>query len=498
MKFLTKKLGYLAAGSILIGSITAAVVYKKMHKFKPTFYNYGSYMAQDSKNILSSIFDYKEFDTIHEFTKAILTNKALSGIGNDSQAAQLIKRDKLERIDYDYLFDLRSKLSRSEQIKLDNTTKLSDEWFSILEPEIKKLFTDLGWNHMKQYDSLLTEDYLGHKFNDGKTRKLYQYFVPYFAQDMVIVYNPTKLGKEYTDESKIVELETNLLNKINKNYKMDNILKILSNTGFSKWEATNAVRDNMIYGSSYRYNSKTNIYEEQPTGEAWQVNRPHLYQDLIDSFIDLIDENIGKKGEKIIKTDNIKFLGDGQELLNNIINPYSSIQAGIMYNGDAIDAYFSEDNFKDVKQGTIRFIRPKINLLLIDGFVIVKGTNSNLYKQTLEVAKKSFLNGLNISEWKSENAEQYHSYINYDFVGYTPVFKNQFNYINNNYFEDISDPYEKEYIKSLFSIKSKMKINEINTVNTWLEYDINHIAIQPVNQKTQTEINKYWNFKIKK
>ncbi|PPJ44556.1 hypothetical protein C0075_25890, partial [Rhizobium sp. KAs_5_22] len=63
----------------------------------------------------------------------------------------------------------------------------------------------------------------------------------------------------------------------------------------------------------------------------------------------------------------ISFIGDGLEIVNNIINPTRpDVNVAIMYNGDAIDAYYGSDNFPDVvEDGEIRSIKPKHNLLLV-------------------------------------------------------------------------------------------------------------------------------------
>lgn len=43
-----------------------------------------------------------------------------------------------------------------------------------------------------------------------------------------------------------------------------------------------------------------------------------------------------------------------------------------MYNGDALDAFYSEDNFQSVESGLIRFIRPKNTYMLMDNWIISK------------------------------------------------------------------------------------------------------------------------------
>ncbi|CNS08118.1 Uncharacterised protein [Salmonella enterica subsp. enterica serovar Typhimurium str. DT104] len=103
-------------------------------------------------------------------------------------------------------------------------------------------------------------------------------------------------------------------------------------------------------------------------------------------------EKIGKYGEKITK-DNYKFLVDnfikyiaeitgfdyfdlrhnvfktsGLELVNAIIDPSLNQDVALLYNGDALDAHFSKDNYEELQEeNTIAIIRPKNNLTLLDG-----------------------------------------------------------------------------------------------------------------------------------
>ncbi|MGV2393808.1 UNVERIFIED_CONTAM: hypothetical protein O8I53_13180 [Campylobacter lari] len=89
-KIFTKTFGISAFALGGIALVSGAIAYKAHHKFKPVFYNYQSYLDKNIEERLNQSFDFKEFDTINEFTKAILTHKTIAGIGSDSQAANLI------------------------------------------------------------------------------------------------------------------------------------------------------------------------------------------------------------------------------------------------------------------------------------------------------------------------------------------------------------------------------------------------------------------------
>lgn len=54
-------------------------------------------------------------------------------------------------------------------------------------------------------------------------------------------------------------------------------------------------------------------------------------------------------------------------LADHLIEPKQKrFDAAILYNGDALDAYYSDDNYKSIKSNMIRFIRPKENFMLLD------------------------------------------------------------------------------------------------------------------------------------
>ncbi|MCU9932062.1 hypothetical protein NWE59_06460 [Mycoplasmopsis felis] len=79
---------------------------KKNKSFKPSFYNYKSYMSDDNIEHLNNTFDYKEFDEINQFTNALINNKAAAGIGSDFLAAELANKGLISKLDYSILLNL--------------------------------------------------------------------------------------------------------------------------------------------------------------------------------------------------------------------------------------------------------------------------------------------------------------------------------------------------------------------------------------------------------
>lgn len=515
----------IALGAIgALSAVSVAIALKAKKPFKPTFYNYKSYMSDTGREILSSNYDFKEFDTLNEFTKAILTRKALGGIGSDAQAVQLIRRDKLKEIDYLKVF-IKDQKNRPNWAKDAQGKNLPYEQYRDKKEyrEFQKsLFTDLVWSHMSSYDDVLLTNYDGKKFQeiDGKKRHLYDYFVPYFSQDMVIAYNPFKVVKELINQSvteeeiqkKLYEFDQKIIDSIyangfnkgkqhnQKEVIMSDVLKALKSNGFNRFAITDAVRDNMIYGSAYEYDNKDKYFDTNITGKASTIDEPNLYVKLIDNFGKLIKNSL----DYSLTDQNINFIGDGQFLLTQLVEPdldNSKIQAAILYNGDALDAYFSEDNVERSKNGSIRFIRPKSNLLLVDGLVMAKNADveESDYDKLINTYVEAVFDGLQVDypEKALEKFEETSSYINFDNVNYTPTVKRLYEYVAQNYFSDLSE-FEKSYVTSLYEIKDNYTLFNPATQSEKLKYNVIHKAIEPTDQKTSTNINTYWNKVTKK
>ncbi|WP_029513183.1 type 2 periplasmic-binding domain-containing protein [Mycoplasmopsis primatum] len=598
----TRKTGYIAIAASVPVIFSSVVSYKYLaNKFKPVFYNYQSYMDDHIVSRISEDFDFKQFSVLNEFTKAILTHKAAGGIGSDSQAAKLLINDHhgaplLRRF-----------------TKKDFKTMFLAQWNDAesVEENLKKIYTPLVFDHLKSYDNLFEDlDAFDEKGNPIKGKKqkdlaeedkihLYNYFVPYFAQDMVIAYNPQKIAKykklytpisesepeepsddasdkeikEYEQKKQVYDqlyheaikpyfskVHNDLETQINKKIKdlidpetvqiqMHDILKLIrnpisstnENEAFHYYEYTDAVRDNMIYGSSYRLDTKSGKHIAQPTGKAVVEEetsftkrkiKTEIYKDLIDQFVDMFHHSTGYK---LTNTEHVRTSGNGQDLLNTLIDPLKKTNVGIIYNGDALDAYYSSDNIanNDVPNGTVRFIRPSTNLLLVDGFVIANSTDEETAQKMITTAEATFLGGLDQTQdhWSVENLanakknisndkdvkqtyKDYGAYFNFDYVRYTPAFKNIYNYVLNHEFEDDIytgfskefNSYQRTYLKNLYKIEEKYEFDaykspdknkeDLNDLQGFTYY-VKHVPISPVTNQIQTLINIYYDYKLK-
>ncbi|WP_036430956.1 hypothetical protein [Mycoplasmopsis felis] len=375
---------------------------KKNKSFKPSFYNYKSYMSDDNIEHLNNTFDYKEFDEINQFTNALINNKAAAGIGSDFLAAELANKGLISKLDYSILLnlpELKNYLKYDDYLKEFNELNIQlkntkdQEQKASLNNKILKIQQNLNDSKkakelIKQYVKLtLRPEIWNHlnSYNLNDNNELWEYFYPYYSQDMVIAYNIKKvsINPENLDENQSIDISKYIDKFINTEpnkeiiqnpYSIINLLKIISENGYDKWVITDAVRDNMLYGSSYwpLPNGRTN---EKFTGIVQEEdNNSKPYEILIDSFIDLIKDGTGFD---IRNNKHITLKGDGLEIVNDLINPNRpDINAAIMYNGDAIDSYYGSDNFPNqVEDGEIRAIKPNQNILLVDGLVLSNKLN---------------------------------------------------------------------------------------------------------------------------
>ncbi|MFU2193108.1 hypothetical protein [Mycoplasma sp. 4079] len=372
------KTSLISAGILTIAAVgTGLIVSKAINRYKPPFYNFRSYMSNDNKEKLRDVFSYAEFNEVNEFNNALINHKAAAGISGDFLAASLIKKECLQKIDYSIL------LNKPE---LKNDREKTKQY-------LKNIIKSEVWEHLENYNEQLKTKFNGEELKDekGNYPELWEYFFPYFSQDMVIAYNIKKkpIAPEKKTEDDAINLDL-YADKFNNGYETNSIinsLKIVADNGFDSWIITDAVRDNLLYGSSYWTNADGTHSADQFTGAVTK----ETYKGLIDSFVSLIKDGTGFPiGHK-----NISFQGDGLELLNNLINPKRDVNAAIMYNGDAIDAYYGEDNFPGkVEDGEIRVIKPKENILLVDGLILSKVNTEESNKLYLETIRDGFLDNL--------------------------------------------------------------------------------------------------------
>ncbi|WP_322901234.1 hypothetical protein [Mycoplasmopsis felis] len=376
-----KKITVLIISTIIFIFSIIIVSLKINNNFRPAFFNYKSYIAPSNEDILNKNFEYKTFNEINEFTIALNNNKAVGGIGSDFQAASLIQKNLIRKIDFKKL------------LKIDKEIKSKEELKTILS----RIYTPIVFKHLESYDG-----HLGYE-EDGTIKHLWEYFVPYYAQDGVVAYNTwNKTGQNYKKvitEQDLIQNKKRLTSQIQndefKKYLKDNslynILSVVKEFDYKNLVITDAVRVNMLYGSSFNLNNEYN--PENHTGVVTDNN----FQQHINSFVKLINESTQSD---LTKSRNISFNGDGQGIIASLLDPNRvDVNVAIMYNGDALDAYYSEGNGFNIKDpqtnetielpdGSVEVIKFNENILLVDGLVIAsdisESTTDILYNDLTE------------------------------------------------------------------------------------------------------------------
>ncbi|QJG66740.1 hypothetical protein [Mycoplasma phocoenae] len=442
---------------LLIGFFTSIACIKLNNLYKPSFYNYASYISANNRKNLEKQLDYKEFGTINEFNVAISRNQAAAGIGTDSQAIQLIKQDKLKKIDYEKIFGK-----------------------GIKTPE--KFLTPVIWEHLNSYDSFLLTDSYGKMYE--KPRHLWEYFVPYYIQEVVIAYNHTK-----NNNKKI---------KVEENDSYYEILKKLNKANYKKIGLLDDYRNNLAIGSTRLSQSNNSNYVDKFNEINLNVTENN-YKSQIQSFINLIKDSFDTtfKNTKKLLLD-----GDGQVILRNLIDPNSNVDVAIMFNGDALDAYYSEDNFEQVPTGSITVVSPKHSIYSLDGLIINKNFDTKTLNKYYETIRNSFFKGYELTKFKNgkydENAsvqaleketfdtktkeydyEKLPFLSNFDLINYTPVYRIEYDFIKKHYFVNNNNSLDSEAM-GIYDLKAT-KTN----------------SIKPISFILASIVNAYYNRKIK-
>ncbi|WP_369085793.1 hypothetical protein AB5V95_02520 [Metamycoplasma spumans] len=398
------------------GILVLITALKLTNPYKVSIYNYESYLDKGIVNKLKKNYSYHVFTNLDEFTRAINNKKAVAGVGSDYQIAQLVLDKKLRKINFEKAFN-RKFNSEDEITKL--YPELVNEQFSYFDKWIiEKIKENNPQNTIQEKWETINYDYfkpflyydqsknniLGFEI-DGKAGidHFYQFLIPYFILDKMIVYNIDKTPDETTSRNNIKENAT--FDDVSKQTTWEGIIKLLT----SKYKNphiywTNWFLDNAMIGEFYGYES--NKEPSYYANNQWKDINKSNYKQIIDYFVELVKNSTGFS----IKNSNVnKLVTDGQELVSSIIEPKNGkSDISIMYNGDALDAYYGEDNFEIL--GTkphISFIRPKNNYMNIDAWIISRDTEDKDANKFLENMYHDVFKG---SEYSYEEIEK--QYIN--------------------------------------------------------------------------------------
>ena len=380
------------------------------NEVKLSFWNYESYMGKSNIDGISDKVGYSQFGDLDEFEAAIDDQKVLAGISSDFQIPRLINENKIQKLDFKRLFNLT--YTNSNDLK----TKLSTIYSEVELRSLEVLSSANG------------------------NIPIWEYVLPYFFQEKVIAFDVNK--GSWTPQQKLDLSSPSTISKIFSDTTYKGILNTLSQNGYQKLVINDYYRDNLAIGSEY--NDPTKF-----TTEPINSN----YIDQINGFKKTIEASDGF-GQKI-SSSNIKFETSGTEVLESIIDPSLNWECAILYNGDSLDAYWSEDNFKS-STSDIRVVYPQNKLFMTDMVVIPSYITDKKY---LDRAYDVIINNVignpdlvKTNEFSDLTTAQPISQ-NFDYVNYTVPYKKLNDIIMSDYFLDNKNV-EDEMAKYIYDISS--------------------------------------------
>ncbi|EXU60996.1 hypothetical protein [Mesomycoplasma ovipneumoniae] len=542
---------------------------KSSFPFKPVVYNFEAYISDFGRDVINKDFNYREFGDVSEFTKAIEDNRTIAGVGSDFQIARLAQKGLLQKIDYSKLFpnwEL-TKVFQKPQNYESFSLAQRQEFINKKRAAFEEMFRPEIVEHVDKYDQFMKDAYDPQKDldtdNDGIQDRFWEFFIPYYTQDKVIAYtigdydvdgkrkNLRKFQGNWSAEQKEKIQEKGLKFE---DQSLSGIGKTLRKNGYSFFEWTEAMRDNLLIGAE-----KTNQYG--------QILTENNYKSFVDGFIDYIGEISGfdyfNLRHNVFKT-------SGLDLANSVIDPSLNQDVGFLYNGDSLDAHYSKDNHEELEEeNTIAIIRPKNNLTLLDGWIILKDTSpeltdkiyNSLYegiykgedfdleeivqKAKVEVAF-SFVQNSQTEKFEPKKGKGfYFDYesipflANFDYINYTPTFKKSFEFFKKFYFNDAvktvretldgedqsvfvdlnDEIIDDEKNLNYNNIKSETSANRsLRALNMYLSqqpeqtlygnmptenntdegrYPINYTFLMPLDERLASQIRTYYNLKTK-
>ncbi|WP_245979681.1 hypothetical protein [Mycoplasma struthionis] len=365
--------------AITFGLFFLILSVKILSPFKVSIYNYESYLEKGIIQELKKDYSYHTFTNLEEFNRAINNKKAVAGVSSDYQIANLILDKKLRKINFNLVY---GKEFRNEDEVLNLYPDLVKEKLNEFDNWIINKIKEKNPNNLKTQPYLYLDsnnNVLGFEVdNKPGIDHFYEFLIPYFTLDKLIVYN---IDKNNTFNRNNLKENANFDDvKTKENWK-DILETLVSKYKKPRVYWTNWYQDNAMIGQFYGVESGKHP-EWYQNGE-WAKTTKDNYKQIIDSFTDLVQDAVGKS---IKNTFSNKLVTDGQELVSSIIEPQpGKSDISIMYNGDALDSYYASDNFESLGDTQhIDFIRPKNNYMNIDAWIVSADTDDKGFEKLLK------------------------------------------------------------------------------------------------------------------
>ncbi|MGL5308463.1 MAG: hypothetical protein ACRC9F_00220 [Metamycoplasmataceae bacterium] len=405
---------------VFFGLMMTGAIYKTINPYKPTIYNYQSYVNPDLIPEIEKNYSYREYKLNSEFNNAIDNNKAIAGISSDYMLIDLINNNKISKINF-------------------------LEAFGVENPTL--FYSDATNKQLEFFDKFIAPNasVKGDADGDGIADRFSEYIIPIWINNKVFIYNSDKINNNVPDFT-------------GNDFSHENILKELRRSGVDVWSWVNAPIENSVIGS------------ELESFDTTLTNNNYVKR--IDQFAQIVKNGTG---HEISDFSVNVFEGDSDVVLQSTIDPKSFIQGSYLFNGDALDAYWSEDNFSNVPTGTIKLVKPRNSLSFVDGFVVSASISEKNQVELLKNLIPAFFEGKFMTkeeialEVTSEDGtidwEGLASLSNFDYVNYTPTSIGEYEFVLENYFVDEDEP----GIAELFYIIEAYQITPIVPVNEELQ-----------------------------
>ncbi|MGL5617943.1 MAG: hypothetical protein ACRCWU_02755 [Metamycoplasmataceae bacterium] len=402
---------------IFFGAMTTGAIYKTINHYKPTIYNYQSYVNPDLIPEIEKNYSYREYKLNSEFNNAIDNNKAIAGISSDYMLIDLINTNKISKINF-------------------------VDAFGVNDPTI--FYSDATNKQLQFFDKFIAPNakVKGDANGDGIVDYFSEYIIPIWINNKVFIYNSNKIKGNVPDFA-------------GNDFSHQSILKELKKSGVNVWSWVNAPIENSVIGS------ELDVFDTTLTNDN--------YVKRIDAFAQIVKNGTGHEISDF--STNI-FEGDSDVVLQSTIDPKSFIQGSYLFNGDALDAYWSEDNFSNVPNGTIKLVKPKNSLSFVDGFVVSSSISEKNHIELLKNLIPVFFEGKFMTKEEivlettlddgTIDWEILATLNNFDYVNYTPTSKGEYEFILENYFveEEEQGIAESFYIIEAYQITPIVPVNE--------------------------------------
>lgn len=147
-----------------------------------------------------------------------------------------------------------------------------------------------------------------------------------------------------------------------------------------------------IYYKNYKAKGIKGGFQWLPTA----INSKN-FSSSIDGFIELVRDSTGKS---LFDTKTNVLISDGLEVVKRLLDPSGDLDVALVYNGDALDAYYYEDNFPQLEERgdypRIRFVRPVDNMILLDAVVISSNLTDSESNTLLENLRETVYSGFEL------------------------------------------------------------------------------------------------------